>query len=310
MDDQLQVMGVLNRPGAEALFAGEDHQLADVFAAAEKGQPPRFALSKTVTAHFAARHERVESVNIVAQFEGSDPALKNEYVIYTAHADHLGIGPAVDGDSIYNGAMDNAGGCAVLLEIARAFGGLPERPRRTIVVMMVTGEEAGLLGSDYFAHYPTVPIGRIVANINIDGGTSLTPVSDIIAWGAEHSTLGGVVQRVASQTGFVVSEDPFPEEGVFVRSDQYSFVKQGIPSLFVEVGVKSTTPGVDALAIFKKWLVTNYHSPKDDVSQPIQYQTSARFAGFAFALGHAIAMAPEPPRWNENDFFGSKFGRR
>jgi Zn-dependent M28 family amino/carboxypeptidase len=107
-----------------------------------------------------------------------------------------------------------------------------------------------------------------------------------------------------------MSEDPFPEEGLFVRSDQYSFVKQGVPSLFVDVGFKSATPGVDALAMFKKWLVTNYHSPKDDVTQPIQYPTSARFAGFAFALGHAIAMAPEPPRWNENDFFGSKFGRQ
>jgi hypothetical protein len=308
LDDELRVFGILNRSGAEALFANEKHGLDEVFAAAEKGVPLRFVLSKNATIKFHSRHERVESDNVVALLEGSDLVLENEYVLYSTHIDHLGIGDPVEGDSIYNGAMDNAGGCAVLLEVARAFTTSSERPKRSVVFLFVTAEETGMLGSDYFAWHPTIPIGNIVADINIDGGTSLTPLTDIIAWGAEHSSLQTSVQRAASQAGFTVSPDPFPEEGVFVRSDQFSFVKKGIPSVFVDVGVRSTQPGVDGLSLLKQWLVTTYHSPKDDLSQPIDYETSARFARFVFRLGRAISMDSERPRWNDNDFFGKKSG--
>lgn len=161
------------------------------------------------------------------------------------------------------------------------------------VAKFVTGEEAGLLGSDYFASYPTIPVEQIVANVNFDGGTSLTPVSDMIAWGAEHSSLGAAVQQAARQAGFTVSPDPFPEEGFFVRSDQFSFVKKGIPALFVDVGVTSTEPGVDGLALLKKWLVTVYRSPKDDASQPIHYVMKKR-------RGHGDrARSPCPIRCRE-----------
>lgn len=308
LDDTLRVFGTLNRSGAEVLFANEKYGLTEVFAAVEKGAPPRFTLAKSVTVKFRSRHEKIESDNAVAVLEGSDPVLKNEYVLYSTHVDHLGIGDTVDGDSIYNGAMDNAGGCAVLLEVARSFGTLRERPRRSVIFLFVTGEEAGLLGSDYFASHPTIPMGQIVANINFDGGMSLTPLNDIIAWGAEHSSFEAAVQQAASQTGFTVSPDPFPEEGFFVRSDQFSFVKKGIPSILVNVGVKSTQTGVDGLAFLKQWLVTVYHSPKDDLTQPIQYANGARFARFLFRLGHGIAMDPQRPQWNKNDFFGTKFG--
>jgi hypothetical protein len=308
LDDSLKVCGGLSRSGAEAVFAQEKHGLDEVFAAAEKGIPARFALSKSATIKFHSRHEKLESDNVVAVLEGCDPVLKKEYVLYSTHLDHLGIGDTIDGDSIYNGAMDNAAGCAVLLEVARAYANVGERPRRSLAFLFVTAEEAGLLGSDYFARQPTVPTGQIVANINFDGGTSLTPLSDVIAWGAEHSSLQAAVQHAARQTGFTVSPDPFPEEGFFVRSDQFSFVKKGIPALFLDVGVTSTQPGVDGLALLKQWLVTVYHSPKDDLTQPIQYETSARFARFVFWLGHAVATASERPRWNDNDFFGTKFG--
>lgn len=175
---------------------------------------------------------------------------------------------------------------------------------------MGDGEEAGLLGSDYFANFPTIPAGQIVANLNFDGATSLTRLSDVVAWGAEHSSLQAPVQRAASQAGFTVSPDPFPEEGFFVRSDQFSFVKKGIPSVFLDVGYKSTDPQVDALALMKKWLVTIYHSPKDECTQPIQYETATQFGRFLFRLGYALAMDPERPRWNEEDFFGEKFDSR
>ena len=196
----------------------------------------------------------------------------------------------------------------MLLEVARSFGTLRERPRRSVIFLFVTGEEAGLLGSDYFASHPTIPMGQIVANINCDGGMSLTPLSDVIAWGAEHSSFEAAVQQAASQTGFTVSPDPFPEEGLFVRSDQFSFVKKGVPAIFVDVGVKSTQTGVDGLALLKQWLVTVYHSPKDDLTQPIQYATGVRFARFLFRLGYGIAIDPQRPQWNKNDFFGTKFG--
>jgi hypothetical protein len=307
LDDGLKVFPLFNRSGAQALFTNEKFDLDQVFAAAEKGTRQRFALSKSATITFRSRHERFESDNVVALIEGSDPVLKREYVLFSTHVDHLGIGDPVDGDSIYNGAMDNAGGCAVLLEVARSFAASPERPKRSLLFLLVTAEESGLLGSDYFACHPTIPIGQIVADINFYGGTSLTPVSDVIAWGSKHSSLQTIVERAASQTGFTVSPDPFPKEGIFVRSDHFSFVKKGIPSILVNVGVKSTEPGVDALAVFKQWLITIYHSPKDDVSAPIHYETSARFARFLFRLGDAIAMDSERPHWNDNDFFGRKF---
>jgi Peptidase family M28 len=305
--DSLQVIGDLNAFAAETLFKGEAHELPDILTSIDKGNPPKFALSKRITVAYRAQHETVNAVNIVGEFEGSDPALKNEYVVYSAHADHLGIGPVVDGDAIYNGAMDNAGGCAVLLEVARAFGRLSPRPARSVLFVFVTAEEAGLQGSDYFAHHPVVPRNRLVADINIDGGTTLASVTDLIAWGSEHSSLGSVAERVAKQTGWTLSPDPFPEQGFFVRSDQYSFVKAGIPSLYVDFGFQSAKPGVDVKAIVNKWMVTKYHSPKDDVTQPIQYPDSARLAGFLFGVGDAVAMDPQRPRWNDNDFFESRF---
>jgi len=307
LDDALKFFGMLNRSGAAALFKKEKHSLSDIFTSLEKGVPIRFDLSKSATLAFRSHHQKEESENVVSVLEGFDPVLKGEYVVFSTHMDHLGIGPAVDGDSIYNGAMDNAVGCGVLLEVARCFRSLPERPRRSIIFLFVTGEEAGLLGSDYFASNPTMPAKQIVANINLDTGTTLTPVTDVIAWGAEHSSLQTNVNQASIQASFTVSPDPFPEEGFFVRSDQFSFVKKGIPSIFVDLGIKSSQPGVDALAIMKKWLSTVYHSPKDDLKQPIQYETSARFARFLFRLGYTIAANSGRPHWNENDFFGTKF---
>ncbi len=310
MTEESLVVGVLNRSGSELLFDGEVHDLQSVLDAAATGQPPTFALSKTVTIEYQASHEQVDSVNVIGLLEGSDPKLKDEYVVYTAHVDHLGIGPELDGDSIYNGALDNASGCAVLLEVARAFAALPQRPKRSILFVFVTGEEAGLLGADYFVHHPTVPIEHIVANINIDGAISLTPVSSVIAFGAEHSSFGALTQSAASRLDFTVSPDPFPEEGFFVRSDQYPFIKKGIPSVFLMMGFESTSPDIDALEAFKNWLVTNYHTPKDDIRQPLDFESSARMSRFAFTLGHLIAMEPQRPSWNESDFFGNKFGNR
>jgi hypothetical protein len=305
----LQVLAGLSRPGAEALFEGEEHSLEEIFTAAENGAPPAFALGKRARIRRASRHTPVESDNVIAVLEGSDPALRDQYVVYTAHIDHLGLGPVIDGDGIYNGAADNAAGTAIVLEIARAFASLPQSPRRSVMFLLVTAEEAGLMGSDYFVQNPTVPLERIVANINLDGGVSLYPAADIIAWGEEHSSLKPIIRKAAAEVGFGVSPDPFPEETIFIRSDQYCFVRKGIPSVFLELGLESLDLKIDGREVVTNWLVTAYHSPKDDMNQSFHFESSARLARVAFRIGREVAMMEGKPEWNEGDFFGGKFGR-
>ncbi|MEE9292590.1 MAG: M28 family peptidase, partial [Acidobacteriota bacterium] len=307
--ETLQILSYLSRSGAEALFAGEKHSLEEIFTAAEKGAPPAFALTKRATIRRKSRHIPVESNNVIAVLQGTDAELRDEYVVYTAHIDHLGVGPAVDGDAIYNGAFDNASGTAVLLEVARAFAARPNPPRRSVMFLLVTAEEAGLVGSDYFAHHPTVPLNRIVANINLDGGVSLYPAGDIIAWGEEHSSLKPIIRKAAAEEGLEVSPDPFPEETIFVRSDQYSFVRKGIPSVFLMLGIKSLDPQIDGGETLRNWLVTDYHSPKDDMNQSFHFDSGARLARVAYLVGHNVAMAQQRPEWNADDFFGGKFGQ-
>jgi len=307
---RLAPASVLDRAAADAFFAGEKYSAAEVFAASAKGEPPRFVTTKTAMVRWASRHTAVESENVVALLEGSDPALKSEYVVFSTHIDHLGIGPAVDGDVIYNGALDNASGCAVLLEVARAFCQLPARPRRSLLFVAVTGEEQLLLGSDYFAKNPPVPIEKVVANINIDGSIPYVPsLRDVVVHGSAHSSLGKTAAQAAAESGFEVSPDPTPDEGLFTRTDHFSFVKQGVPALFLDAGYKSGAPGVDALAVKKNWFVTVYHSPKDDASQKFDYATGARFGRFVGLVGYKVAMESERPKWNEGDFFGKRFGR-
>jgi len=306
LDDQIRAVADLNRSGAEALFAGEAHSLSEVFAGAKASKPVPFALNKTVSIQYRATHRSVNSMNVVGVLPGRDPALRNEYVVVTAHLDHLGIGPAVDGDSIYNGALDNAAGSSVMLEMARFFASLPAPPARSVAFVSLTGEEEDLLGSQAFANRSPLP-GPIVANMNVDGGAFIVPIQDVVAYGEEHSSLGPLARRAANQLDLPLSPDPRPEEGYFIRSDQYSFVRAGIPALQLDLGYKSAEPGVDPLAEQKKWSVTIYHSPKDEASQKIDYAGSARFARFAALLTYYAANAPQRPVWNTNDFFSKRF---
>jgi Peptidase family M28 len=299
----------LSDSAAASLFEGAPQSLEQVLDAAEAGKPAGFDLPIRATMRTVSVHERVESPNVAGLLRGADAALRDEVVVYTAHLDHLGIGEPVNGDSIYNGALDNASGTAAMLEVARAFTSMPSRPRRSVLFLAVTGEEKGLLGSDYFAEHPTVPMERIVANVNIDGLAILYPFRQMVALGAEHSTLDSTVARVARGLGVTLAPDPFPQEVFFVRSDQYSFVRRGVPAVAPFMGMQSDS-GVDAPARFKEWLATRYHTPQDDIDQPMDLEAGAEQAQLEFLVGLEIANADERPRWKDGDFFGSTFGRR
>jgi Zn-dependent M28 family amino/carboxypeptidase len=194
--------------------------------------------------------------------------------------------------------------------MARAFQCLPEPPRRSILFLGTTAEEKGLLGADYFAQDPTVPRESIVANLNVDSPLMLYPFKDVVVFGGEHSSLGRTFERAASHLGLSISPDPMPEEVIFVRSDQFPFVRHGIPAAFAIVGFESGDPEIDGAAATRTWLTTVYHTPKDDFSQKMDFETGALYARVNFLAGYLVAQSSEPPTWNDGDFFGTLFAEK
>jgi Peptidase family M28/PA domain len=307
---QLKAVASLSLEETGRFFAGSGHTAEQVIAAAKAGKLRSFALPLVAKLKTVTQWQELHSTNVAAKLEGSDPDLKSEHIVYSAHLDHLGISSPVQGDAIYNGALDNASGTSEMLQIAGAFSSMQPRPRRSIVFVAVAGEEAGLLGSDYFASYPTVAQKSIVADVNTDQVEMLWPLRDIVAFGAEHSTLNSVVERAAQRLGLVQSPDPMPEEVAFVRSDQYSFVRQGIPSMMVSPGFKSDDPAIVPEKIFEQWAQTRYHQPQDDMQQPgLDFESAAVFGKFAFLCGYEIAQDSARPAWNPGDFFGVHYAR-
>ncbi|MBZ5682504.1 MAG: M28 family peptidase [Acidobacteriia bacterium] len=308
---ELRGSALLSQQGAEALFAGAPRTLEQAFSSARASQPQSFSMPVSAHIHTVSTQTVLQSPNIIAELKGSDPALRDQYVVYTAHVDHLGTCPAVEGDNVCHGALDNASGTATLLEIARAYASLPRAPRRSVLFVFVTGEEMGLLGSDYFAHFPTVSLKSIVANINIDGAPGcFFSMKDVVALGAEHSTLGNEVTSAARRMGYELSPDPMPEEVSFIRSDQYSFVLQGVPAVDIQDGIKATDPKTNGFDVIKKWLVTRYHTPLDNIDQPIDFESAAKGSALNLLIGYEVAQHDEVPAWNKEDFFGTKFGPR
>jgi Peptidase family M28 len=304
----------INSSTAAALFVGAPKSWKDALRAAENSQPQAFPLTASVSMHVVSYYSELESPNVAAILPGSDPELKNEYVVFTAHLDHLGIGEPVKGDNIYNGAADNASGVAALLEMARAFSELHlfsethKAPRRSLLFLAVTGEEEGLLGSDYYAHNPTVPMAQIVADINTDEGSFLYDFKDIVPLGGEHSSLGAVADDVARHMDLAVSPDPTPEEVYFIRSDQYSFILQGVPALYIEEGLQTVNPDLDGKKMQFDWETQRYHQPSDDMSQPFDFNATVKCTRVDLAVGYEIAQQTERPHWNAGDFFG-KFAK-
>lgn len=300
----MQASATLSREGAAKLFEGARQSYEDVLAAAESGGEAveSFALPVTVSLSYGSEHEDVESANIVGVVEGTDPQLKDEYVILTAHLDHLGVSERVDERAINNGAMDNASGTAAMLEVARAAAE-EASPRRSLLFLAVTAEEKGLIGSEYFAHNPTVPADSIVANINLDMPVLLYDFTDVIAFGAERSSLGPVTEEALADMGVSLTPDPMPEQRLFTRSDHYRFVQQGVPSLFLMTGFEG-----EGEEQFLGFLNGNYHTPGDNLDQPINYEAGAKFARANYEIMTEVANADQRPVWNEGDYFGELYG--
>lgn len=302
-EPRIRCNALISSSTAEMLFDGAATPWKEALQSAEAGRAQAVALPATVAIHIVSRHSEVESPNIAAILPGSDPQLKNEYVLFTAHTDHLGIGVPVNGDNIYNGAADNASGTAALIEMARAYSQLPKPPRRSLLFLAVTGEEEGLLGSDYYAHNPTVPISQIVADINMDEVSFLYDFKDIVPLGGEHSSLGEVAADVARHMGLQVSPDPLPEEVYFIRSDQYSFILQGVPSLYIEEGLQTVNRELDGKKMQLDWEAQRYHLPSDDMNQPFDFNATVKCTRVDLAVGYEVAQQTERPHWNAGDFF-------
>jgi Zn-dependent M28 family amino/carboxypeptidase len=295
----IQLAVTWNPAKAEELFEGSGHTFSEIANLGKDRKPlPHFPLNKSVRARAKLIETKVESANLIGKIPGSDPKLKDEYVVLSAHIDHLGIGPAINGDKIYNGAMDNGSGTAAILEVAKSLTG--EKLKRSVLVVFVTGEEKGLLGSRYFAAHPTVPAHSMVADINTDMFLPIFPMKSLIVYGLEESTLGDTVTEVAKQDGIKTLPDPEPLLNHFIRSDQYSFIKQGIPSLALKVGFDKGSPEE---AQVHAWSKERYHAPSDDLNQPVDLPAAAKFEEVVRGLAVNVANTETRPTWKSDSFF-------
>jgi Zn-dependent M28 family amino/carboxypeptidase len=290
-----------NPDRAERLFEGSGHTFAELAALGRERKPvPRFALTGSLRARTKLVTAPVHSANVVAMLPGRDPALRKEYVVLSAHLDHLGLGAPVNGDRLYNGAMDNGSGSALLLDVARVLAREGRRPARSLLFVWVTAEEKGLLGSRWFARHPTVPAESLVANVNVDMFLPIVPLKLVTVYGLEESDLGEHARRVIERAGLTVQPDPEPLRNIFVRSDQYSFIRRGVPALSFKIGAEPDSPEAKTL---KDWLTERYHAPSDDPAQPVDLSAAAGFEQVVHDLLLEVADAPARPAWRESSFF-------
>ena len=293
-------------PFMRRLFMNSGKNMQQVLADIKKGKSSSFEFGYSLSVSYSTIHNDIESYNVIGLIPGADKILKNEYVVHSAHLDHVGIGRAVDGDSIYNGAHDNASGVASLLEIARVYKSSGAKPKRSILIVMVTAEEMGLLGSSYFAANPTVPKASIVADVNTDMPTVIAPLLSVVPLGAEHSSLMNNVKFAADFLGLEVEKDPEPNENRFVRSDQYSFVMNGIPALHIKYGTKTNIPGFDLVAFVKQWRAKYYHQAADGMNGIFNFAAAKTYVQLNFLISYSIAQTTVRPTWNEGDLFSKK----
>ena len=297
----LSIGVVMNPAKTDKLFAGSGHTFAELLAAADSNKPlPHFAIPKRLKATVAVKRTLIESQNVAAILPGSDAVLKQEFVVFSAHLDHVGIGKPVDGDSIYNGAMDNASGVAAMLDVAAMLKESGNNLRRSVLFVAVTGEEKGLLGSRFFASFPTVERKSLVADINTDMFMPFYPLKRLTIFGLDESDLGDDAAAVAKAQNITPAPDPEPKRNVFIRSDQYSFIREGIPSVMISIGYSKGSPEEQ---IVHQWLAKRYHAPSDDLNQPIDKKAAGEFDVVVARLLERVANRDERPRWKDSSFF-------
>jgi hypothetical protein len=300
---------VLRWKTAEGLFAGAPHSLADALQAAEAGRPTSFELPLQASLHIEGRSAPIASPNVVAVLPGSDPRLKDEYVVLSASLDSLAMGAPAGGDAIYNGASD-AAGVAALLEVARAFTRLPVAPRRSVLFLATAGEAKRPCGSEFFVHFPTRPAGHIVADVNLDMSLMLYPLRDVVAFGADHSTLEAPFEEAARRLGIAVSPNPFQEWVMLSRIGIYPFLQEGIPALTLTAGFLKDGAALGGQALWEQWLGERYRRPDDDMSQTLDFGAGEQLAKMNFLVSYLVAQDDKAPGWNPGDFFGGKLGRK
>ena len=291
----------ITRRGGDTFFEGSGHTMDEILKLATENRPlPKFPLIGTLRTKAAVRRETVEAPNVAGILPGSDPKLKDEYVIMSAHLDHVGVGRAVNGDTIYNGAMDDASGIASILEIARIMMESGAKPKRSILFLAVAAEEKGELGSRYFASRPTVDRKHIVADINLDMFLPLFDLKSIEVQGLAESTLGDSIREAAKEYGVEVQADKEPDQNRFVRSDQYSFIRQGVPALAFKFGYQLGSPEDK---IFHDFIRDRYHKPSDDLNQPVDKAAAAKFNRIMVSLLERVADSAARPMWKDDSFF-------
>ena len=290
----------------ERLFRGSPQSLAALRGVARQtnGRPTGFPLASRIAVDSTSKWEDFTSPEVIGILPGSDPALRDEYVILMGHLDHLGIKKdAKPGeDAIYNGAIDNAAGVATLLEAARLFTESGQRPRRSVMFIANTGEEKGLLGADYYAAHPTVPIGKIISVVDLDMPLPLYDFTDVTAFGADHSSVAKAVASAGAAMGISVTPDPMPEQSIFVRSDHYRFVLRGVPAILLFTGYAN-----GGKAHWDHFLANIYHSPQDDLTQAINWNAAARYGELNYRIARTLADAPSRPLWYRGDYFGDTY---
>lgn len=305
-EPRIQVAGWATEEAARRLFATAGQDLAKLVEQARSRNFKPVPLGLTTSLQLANKLTKVKTANVLGLLPGSDPNLKNELVIYSAHHDHLGVGqPDKTGDKIYNGAIDNAAGCAQVLAIAKAFTELPQRPRRSILIAFVAAEEQGLLGSEYLATHPPVPAGRIAANINYDGGNVLGKTADLTYIGlGKSASLDNLVKALAARQGRRLEGDQFPDRGFFYRSDQFNFAKVGVPAIYLKSGTEYIgKPKEWGKQQAEDYEQHRYHQPSDQFNPNWTYDGMIQDAQIGFYAGLSIANTPQLPTWNPGDEF-------
>ncbi len=311
---ELRASANVSAAAADLIFADGPQPAAALFKAAADGTLKGFALPGTLALAARTKIEPAQSRNVVAKLPGSDVALAAEHIAYTAHLDHIGIGAPVKDekgveDSIYNGALDNALGVSIMFEAARILHAEKSAPKRSLLFIALTAEEKGLLGAEWFASHPIVAATSLVANVNMDMPVLLAPSKDVVPIGIEHSTLKSALDTAAKELGMALSPDQFPEEVVFVRSDQYAFIRAGIPAVYLNGGTVSVDGVREPKMALRKFLREHYHQPSDEATLPIAYGDALRLAKLNARIGQLVGDAVQRPAWNAGDFFGNTFAQ-